>query len=81
MRVAVVEGGGDWSRAAHALKGASGNIGAVEVARLAAEAEAAAPDPERLAGLEAALDAVRRFFRGRLDAAPPPRPGALARQA
>jgi CheY-like chemotaxis protein/HPt (histidine-containing phosphotransfer) domain-containing protein len=80
MRAAVAEGGGDWSRAAHALKGASGNIGAAEVARLAAEAEAASPDAERLAGLEAALEAVRHFFRGRLDATAP-RPGALARQA
>ncbi len=67
MRAAVAKGGGDWSRAAHALKGASGNIGAVEVARLA--------------GLEAALEAVRHFCRGRLDAAALPTPGALARRA
>jgi CheY-like chemotaxis protein len=79
MRAGAAGGDGNWSRAAHALKGASGNIGAVEVARLAAGAEAAPPDPERLAALETALEAVRRFFRGRLDAAPPP--GALARQA
>lgn len=59
-------GRGDWSTAAHSLKGASANIGAVEMARLAAEAEHAAPAPERLARLELALDAVRDFARLRL---------------
>ncbi|MGD9508388.1 MAG: response regulator [Geminicoccaceae bacterium] len=59
-------GRGDWSRAAHSLKGASANIGAVEMARLAAEAEHAAASPERLTRLELALDAVRGFARLRL---------------
>jgi two-component system sensor histidine kinase/response regulator len=59
-------GDGDWSSSAHSLKGASANIGAVEMARLAAEAEHAAPAPERLARLELALDAVRDFARLRL---------------
>lgn len=60
-------GHGDWSRSVHALKGASANIGAVEMARLAAEAEHAPPAPERLARLELALDAVREFARRRMD--------------
>src|SRR5690606_10099963 len=51
-------GRGDWSRPAHALKGASANLGAVEMARLAAEAEHTAASPERLTRLELALDAV-----------------------
>ena len=60
-------GGGDWSRPAHALKGASANIGALEVARLAAEAEHATPSAERLARLDQAVAAVRAFVRQRLD--------------
>ena len=59
--------GGDWSRPAHALKGASANIGALEVARLAAEAEHATPSAERLARLDQAVAAVRAFVRQRLD--------------
>jgi HPt (histidine-containing phosphotransfer) domain-containing protein len=69
----------EWRRTAHALKGASGNIGAVEVARLAAEAERSDPAPDRLAGLEDALEEVRRFFRDRGAAVRPlPAQGALA---
>lgn len=55
----------DWSRAAHALKGASANIGAAEMARLAAAAEHAPPAPDLLERLEAALAEVRRFFQSR----------------
>ncbi len=58
-------GGGGWSRAAHALKGASANIGAAIVARLAEEAERAAPSTDRLARIDQALDAVRGFVRQR----------------
>jgi CheY-like chemotaxis protein/HPt (histidine-containing phosphotransfer) domain-containing protein len=77
----ALAGGADWDRAAHALKGASANIGAVEVARLAAEAELAAPDADRLARLRDALEAVRRFFRDRLEAVALREPaGALARR-
>ena len=60
----------EWRRTAHALKGASANIGAVEVARLAADAEQAPPTPERLGELEDALDDVRTFFRERSTAWP-----------
>jgi CheY-like chemotaxis protein len=58
----------DWNRAAHALKGASANIGAAEVARLAAEAEHAPPSQDLVSGLEEALAEVRRFFRDRAEA-------------
>ncbi|MEK0081756.1 response regulator [Benzoatithermus flavus] len=64
MRMAL-DGGADWNRPAHGLKGASDNIGAVEMARLAAAAEMAPPSPAELARLEQALAAVRRFFRER----------------
>ena len=58
-----------WDRPAHALKGASANIGAVEVAALAAEAEAGPPSPKQLARLKAALESVRSFFEARTRAA------------
>lgn len=58
----------DWSRAAHALKGASANIGAAEVARLAAEAEHAPPSEDLVTRLDEAVGEVRRFFRDRSDA-------------
>ena len=55
----------EWRRTAHALKGASANIGATEVARLAAEGERGGPSPTLLTSLEDALEEVRRFFRER----------------
>lgn len=48
-----------WRRAAHALKGASANIGATEIAALAGAAERAAPSRELVAELEARLRALR----------------------
>jgi HPt (histidine-containing phosphotransfer) domain-containing protein len=54
-----------WQRAAHALKGASANIGAVLVARLAAEQEQASPSITGLRALEAEVAAVREVFRER----------------
>ena len=74
-------GGGGWAKAAHALKGASANIGAAAVARLAEEAEHGGPSTDRLARLDAALEAVRAFLRhacGRPCRAPRPGAGALA---
>lgn len=55
----------EWRRAAHALKGASANIGAVEVARLAATAEHVPPSPALLGEIEVSLGEVRRFFADR----------------
>lgn len=71
---AALRAGEDWRGAAHSLKGASANIGAVEVAALAAEAEKAAPSPEALHRLAEAVEAVRRFFDQR-------QPAAAAREA
>ena len=51
-----------WDGPAHELKGASANLGAVEVAALAAEAETATPSEAQLSRLTAALDTVRYFF-------------------
>lgn len=66
---AALRNGGDWRGAAHSLKGASANIGAVEVAALAAKAEKAAPSPELVRCLAEAVEAVRRFFDERHGAA------------
>ena len=54
-----------WRRHAHALKGASGNLGAREVADLASRAEHRTADRDLLDGLEAAVARVRRFFEER----------------
>lgn len=70
----------DWRSTAHALKGASVNIGALDLAQLAAEAEQAGPCPDRLAGLEDALALIRDAFRGRWSTEPP-RQDALARSS
>lgn len=77
MRAALVAGS-DWSRTAHSLKGASANLGAEEVARLAAAAEHARPTQEALAELEQAVMAVRDFFRQRQQGELPPHRAALA---
>ena len=57
-----------WDGPAHELKGASANLGAVEVAALAAEAETATPSEAQLSRLMAALDTVRHFFELRMRA-------------
>ncbi len=54
-----------WQRAAHALKGASANVGAVVVARLAAEHEQGEPQLQALRRLETEVGAVRELFRVR----------------
>ncbi len=48
-----------WRTAAHSLKGAAGNIGAMAVAELAARAERAAPDAALLAELQATFALTR----------------------
>jgi CheY-like chemotaxis protein/HPt (histidine-containing phosphotransfer) domain-containing protein len=65
----------EWRSMAHALKGASANIGATAMAELAARAESGPPSPETLDALGDALEQVRRFF-DRLQ--PPQGPGDLA---
>lgn len=64
MRAALREERG-WSAEAHALKGASGNLGACRVAALAKDAEFEAPSSARLQVLKLAVDDVETFFAGR----------------
>lgn len=59
---AALDDGEAWGRAAHALKGASVNIGAVEMAEAAARAERAEPSPTILDELASRLGAVRSFL-------------------
>ena len=79
MRAALTTGGAGWGRAAHSLKGASANIGATDMARLAAEAEKAVASPELLEALERALAEVRRFFHDRARSGVDARAAALSR--
>ena len=58
--------GEDWSAPCHALKGASGNIGAHEVARLARSIEHQPPDQKRIEDLRQAFDEATAFLRKRL---------------
>lgn len=61
-----------WAATAHALKGASANIGAVRLADLAAEAERSAPNPAMLERLRAGLARARAFFERHVDLAEGP---------
>ncbi len=61
MREAVVEGRA-WSGEAHALKGASANLGARRVAALARQAEFTPPSDEQVDALSEAVDEVATFF-------------------
>lgn len=51
-----------WTRFAHALKGASSNLGAQRVAALALTAERSPPSADQLAALRAAVEEVKTFF-------------------
>jgi DNA-binding response OmpR family regulator len=61
MRLAMRENR-DWRSAAHALKGASANIGARDVAALAERSELGRLDDGTLAELDSSLATVRAFF-------------------
>lgn len=62
-QLAAAQGDHDaWRRAAHALKGASANLGARRVADHALEAELHGPAPDRLRRLRIAVDDVREHF-------------------
>jgi two-component system, sensor histidine kinase and response regulator len=54
-----------WTSIAHALKGASGNLGARRLAALALLAERSAPSQVQLEAIEQALSEVRAFFGSR----------------
>jgi len=61
MQAALQEERG-WSAEAHALKGASGNLGACRMAALAKDAEFEGPSSARLQLLQLAVDDVAAFF-------------------
>ena len=54
--------GGPWTSIAHALKGASANLGARRLAALALAAERSHPDRAQLEAIEHALEDVRALF-------------------
>ena len=57
----AIDGPGAWRSAAHALKGASANLGALAVARLAARQELTPPDIAALDALACEIASVRRL--------------------
>jgi CheY-like chemotaxis protein/HPt (histidine-containing phosphotransfer) domain-containing protein len=61
MREALRDGRA-WTSTAHALKGASANLGARRIAALALIAERSEPSLAQLGAIEAAIDEVRAFF-------------------
>lgn len=61
----ALRSGVSWFSAAHALKGASSNLGACRVAALALEAERSSPDEASLDALRGAIEEVRGFLAGR----------------
>lgn len=61
----ALRNGEPWRQAAHALKGASANLGARQMAAVALQAEHSDPSPGRLRELRRALDEVRQFFEQR----------------
>lgn len=62
----ALQSGEDWSKDAHALKGASANFGAKGLAGLAQAAEHSAPSETQLTSIATAMEAVKRFFEARL---------------
>ena len=54
-----------WSAEAHALKGASANLGANRIAALAKKAEFTPPSDEQLTAIEKGVDEVETFFGNR----------------
>jgi DNA-binding response OmpR family regulator len=57
----ALRAGQPWSAFAHALKGASANLGARRVAALALDAERSTPDSAQLEAIRRAVDQVREF--------------------
>lgn len=58
----ALQGGRPWTPIAHALKGASANLGARRIAKLARGAERSEPSRSQLEAIERAVDEVRMFF-------------------
>jgi CheY-like chemotaxis protein len=63
----ALEGGRPWTSSAHALKGASGNLGARRLSALALLAERSEPNRAQLDALARALEELRALFAERLD--------------
>ena len=61
----ALKSGQSWRQTAHALKGASANLGARQVATLALHAERSDPSDHQLQEIRRALDEVRQFFERR----------------
>ena len=72
----ALAGGRPWTSVAHALKGASANLGARRLAALALLAERSEPNRAQLEALEHEVEDVRTLFAQRVpdDAAQPDRP-------
>ncbi len=62
---AALQSGDSWRSPVHALKGASGNLGARRVMALARAAEHAKPSAGQLAALHGAVDEVRSLAQRR----------------
>jgi HPt (histidine-containing phosphotransfer) domain-containing protein len=58
----ALTGGRPWTATAHALKGASANLGARRLATLALRAEGSEPDPGQLDAIAKAVEEVRALF-------------------
>jgi HPt (histidine-containing phosphotransfer) domain-containing protein len=58
----ALQSGTPWTSSAHALKGASANLGACRLASLARSAEHQPPAAADLAAIRRAIDEVRAFF-------------------
>ncbi|MDH3661013.1 MAG: Hpt domain-containing protein [Alphaproteobacteria bacterium] len=61
----ALSAGRAWSAEAHALKGASGNLGARRVAALARRAELEPPSQDQIDAILSAIDDVESFFADR----------------
>jgi CheY-like chemotaxis protein len=62
----TLPGGRSWSSVAHALKGASANLGARRLAALARQAERSEPNRAQLEAIEDAIEEVRVLFAQRV---------------
>jgi HPt (histidine-containing phosphotransfer) domain-containing protein len=69
-----LQGGTPWTSSAHALKGASANLGARRLAALARAAEQQPPAAAELAMIRRAIDEVSAFFEERHRVGGPARP-------
>lgn len=62
----ALTGGRPWTSTAHALKGASANLGARRLSALALRAERSEPDRTQLEAIEHAVEEIRSLFAARI---------------